>query len=303
MVGTRSAVFAPLEQIGLIVMDEEQEGAYASQSAPRYHARDVARVRCHYHKAMMLLSSATPSVESFYQAQKGKRHLVTLKTRYLGNQLPKVQIVDMNNSYGFDISQELTAELADNLAAGQQSIILLNRRGYHTAVRCFSCGEVVKCPNCSVALTYHHANQRLMCHYCGYSMQLSQNCPSCGSELMSFSGSGTQRVEDELHRIFPNAQILRMDLDTTMSRMAHETKFREFAQGKYQIMVGTQMVAKGLNFPNVTLVGVLNADQSIYSQDFRGCEKTFSLLTQVVRKRDVAGQGVDSNAFSGPFGD
>lgn len=282
VVGTRSAVFAPLEQIGLIVMDEEQEGAYASQSAPRYHARDVARVRCRYHKAMLLLSSATPSVESFYQAQKGKLHLVMLKTRYLGNQLPKVQIVDMNNSYGFDISQELTAELADNLAAGQQSIILLNRRGYHTAVRCFSCGEVVKCPNCSVALTYHHANQRLMCHYCGYSMQLSQNCPNCGSELMSFSGSGTQRVEDELHRIFPNAQILRMDLDTTMSRMAHETKFREFAQGKYQIMVGTQMVAKGLNFPNVTLVGVLNADQSIYSQDFRGCEKTFSLLTQVV---------------------
>ena len=282
VVGTRSAVFAPLEKLGLIVIDEEQEGAYASQSAPRYHAREVARVRCRYHGAMLLLASATPSIETYYQAQKGKIHLVTLSHRYLGNQLPRVQIVDMDRSFGFDISQELTAELADNLQAGQQSIVLLNRRGYHTAVRCHNCGEVVKCPNCSVALTYHHANRRLMCHYCGYSRELDENCPTCGSQLMSYTGSGTQRIEDELGRIFPTAKILRMDLDTTMSRMAHETKFRDFAQGKYQIMVGTQMVAKGLNFPQVTLVGVLGADQAIYSQDFRGCERAFSLLTQVV---------------------
>lgn len=282
VVGTRSAVFAPLKKLGLIVIDEEQEGAYASQSAPRYHAREIAKVRCRYHKAMLLLASATPSIETFYQAQKGKIHLVTLSKRYLGNQLPKVQIVDMNQSYGFDISQELTAELADNLQSNQQSIILLNRRGYHTAVKCNSCGEVIKCPNCSVALTYHHANRRMMCHYCGYSRDLEERCPNCGSELMGFNGSGTQRIEDELGRIFPQAQILRMDVDTTMSKLAHEVKFQEFAEGKYQIMVGTQMVAKGLNFPNVTLVGVLNADQSIYSQNFRGCERAFSLLTQVV---------------------
>ena len=282
VVGTRSAVFAPLEKIGLIVIDEEQEGAYASQQSPRYHARDIARARCHRHQALLLLASATPSVETFYQAQRGRIRLYTLTHRYLGNQLPKVQIVDSTQSYGFDISQELTAELLDNLKAGQQSILLLNRRGYHTAVRCNSCQEVVKCPNCSVALTYHSANHRLMCHYCGYSRDLDQDCPNCGSKLISYTGSGTQRIEDELHRLFPQAKILRMDLDTTMSRMSHETKFGEFAQGKYQIMVGTQMVAKGLNFPDVTLVGVLGADQSIFSQDFRGCERAFSLLTQVV---------------------
>lgn len=282
VVGTRSAIFAPLKNIGLIVMDEEQEGAYASQSSPRYHARDVAKARCHWHQAMLLLASATPDIETYYQAQKGKIELVTLEKRYCGNQLPRVQIVDMNKSYGFDISPELTAELADNLEAGEQSILLLNRRGYHTTVRCHNCGEVLKCPNCSVALTYHQANKRLMCHYCGYSQPTTQKCPKCGSEMMNYTGSGTQRIEEELHRIFPNAKILRMDQDTTMSHMAHENAFRDFAEGKYQIMVGTQIVAKGLNFPNVTLVGVLNSDQSIYSQDFRGCEKTFALLTQVV---------------------
>ena len=282
VVGTRSAVFAPVKKIGLIVIDEEQEGAYASQQAPRYHAREIARLRCRRHGALLLMASATPSVETFYQAKRGKIHLFTLSRRYLGSQLPKVQIVDMKQSFGFDISQELTAELADNLQAGQQSIVLLNRRGYHTAVRCNQCGEVLKCPNCSVALTYHSANHRLMCHYCGYSRPLDQSCPNCGSNLINCTGSGTQRIEDELHRIFPQASILRMDMDTTMSRMAHETKFNDFAQGKYQIMVGTQMVAKGLNFPEVTLVGVLNADQSIFSQDFRGCERAFSLLTQVV---------------------
>ncbi len=209
-----------------------------------------------------------------------------------------MQIVDSTQSYGFDISQELTAELLDNLKAGQQSILLLNRRGYHTAVRCNNCQEVVKCPNCSVALTYHSANHRLMCHYCGYSRDLDQDCPNCGSKLISYTGSGTQRIEDELHRLFPQAKILRMDLDTTMSRMSHETKFGEFAQGKYQIMVGTQMVAKGLNFPDVTLVGVLGADQSIFSQDFRGCERAFSLLTQVVGRCGrgrLPGRGADSD--------
>ena len=282
VVGTRSAVFAPLQQVSLIVMDEEQEGAYASQSAPRYHARDIARARCRWHQGMFLMASATPSIETYYQAQKGRIDLITLEKRYCGNQLPEVQIVDMNHSYGFDISSELTAELSENLKAGHQSIVLLNRRGYHTTIRCNNCGEVLKCPNCSVALTYHQANNRLMCHYCGYSRPLERECPSCHSNLISYTGSGTQKIQEELQRIFPQADILRMDMDTTMSHMAHEKLFGEFAAGKYHIMVGTQLVAKGLNFPNVTLVGVLNSDQSIYSQDFRGCEKAFSLLTQVV---------------------
>ncbi len=289
VVGTRSAVFAPLEKIGLIVIDEEQEGAYASQQSPRYHARDIARARCHRHQALLLLASATPSVETFYQAQRGRIRLYTLTHRYLGNQLPKVQIVDSTQSYGFDISQELTAELLDNLKAGQQSILLLNRRGYHTAVRCNSCQEVVKCPNCSVALTYHSANHRLMCHYCGYSRDLDQDCPNCGSKLISYTGSGTQRIEDELHRLFPQAKILRMDLDTTMSRMSHETKFGEFAQGKVSNHGGDPDGCQRDSTSGCDAGGCAGSGPVDFSQDFRGCERAFSLLTQVVGR--CAGRG------------
>ena len=288
VVGTRSAVFAPLEKIGLIVIDEEQEGAYASQQSPRYHARDIARARCHRHQALLLLASATPSVETFYQAQRGRIRLYTLTHRYLGNQLPKVQIVDSTQSYGFDISQELTAELLDNLKAGQQSILLLNRRGYHTAVRCNNCQEVVKCPNCSVALTYHSANHRLMCHYCGYSVPYSRHCPSCGSDTVTFRGAGTQKAEEQLQALLPEARVLRVDTDSVAAKYSLEKKLDQFAKGEYDVMVGTQMVAKGLDFENVTLVGVLSADQSLYSDDFRSNERTFDLLTQGVGR---AGRG------------
>lgn len=282
VVGTRSAVFAPLKNIGLIVLDEEQERCYQSEQSPKYHAREVAAWRCAYHKGLLLLSSATPSVESFYRAQQGKCKLVCLPGRYHGGQLPEVNLVDMSQDYGAIFSQQLLLELKKNLDLGQQSILLVNRRGYHSIVKCPDCGEVLTCPNCSVALTYHQANGRLLCHYCGHSEELPPDCPNCHSGLLRYQGFGTQRVEEELRDYFPQARVLRMDLDSTMARGAHEKKFAAFAAGDYDIMVGTQMVAKGLNFPNVTLVGVLNADQSLFAQDFRCYEKTFSLLTQVI---------------------
>ncbi len=282
VIGTRSAVFAPLQNIGLIVMDEEQERCYQSELSPKFHARDVAKWRCAYHKAMLLLSSATPSVESYYYAKEGKYHLVTLRERYHGGSLPDVNIVDMSDQYGAIFSQQLVLEIQSNLKKKQQTILLMNRRGYHTIVKCSSCGEVATCPNCSVALTYHTANGKLMCHYCGHSQSIGEECASCHSKMIRYGGVGTQKVEEELQLLFPEARVLRMDMDTTMSRDAHEKKFAAFARGDYDIMVGTQMVAKGLNFPNVTLVGVINADQSLFAQDFRCYENTFSLLTQVI---------------------
>lgn len=282
VIGTRSAVFAPLKDIGMIVMDEEQEQSYKSEQTPKFHARDVAKYRCKYHNALLLLASATPSVESFYHAQRGKYRLVTLKERYQGRHLPNVTIVDMSEQYGAVFSPQLAAEIQKNLDRGEQTILLINRRGYNTIVKCSVCGEVATCPNCSVALNYHSANGRLMCHYCGYSQTLIDRCKTCGSQLIRYAGAGTQKIEEQLQIAFPQAKVLRMDADTTLSRFAHEKKFAAFAAGEYQIMVGTQMVAKGHNFPNVTLVGVLNADQSLYAQDFRSYENTFSLLTQVV---------------------
>ena len=282
VIGTRSSVFAPLDNIGLIVIDEEQEKCYQSELSPKFHARDVAKWRCAYHKAMLLLSSATPSVESFYQAKSGKYHLVTLKERYHGGRLPDVNIVDMSDQYGAIFSQQLIMEIQANLKNKQQTILLMNRRGYHTIVKCSQCGEVATCPNCSVALTYHSINGKLMCHYCGHTQSLNDECAACGSKMIRYGGAGTQKVEEEPNQLFPQARVLRMDMDTTMSRDSHEKKFAAFARGDYDIMVGTQMVAKGLNFPNVTLVGVLNADQSLFAQDFRCYENTFSLLTQVI---------------------
>ncbi len=289
VIGTRSAVFAPLNNIGLIVMDEEQERCYQSELSPKFHARDVAKWRCAYHKAMLLLSSATPSVESFYFAQQKKYHLVTLRERYHGGKLPDVNIVDMSGQYGAIFSQQLIMELQSNLKNKQQSILLMNRRGYHTIVKCSQCGEVATCPNCSVALTYHAVNGHLMCHYCGHTQTLGEDCSACHSRMIRYGGVGTQKVEEELKLLFPEARVLRMDMDTTMSRDSHEKKFAAFAQGDYDIMVGTQMVAKGHNFPNVTLVGVINADQSLFAQDFRCYENTFSLLTQVIGR---CGRGV-----------
>lgn len=285
-IGTRSAVFAPFEQLGLIIMDEEQEYTYKSESAPRYHAREVAKRRCANHHCLLLLSSATPSVESFYQAKTGRYSLHVLKKRYGSAQLPDVLTADMyieaeqGNHTGF--SSLLLQGLTENLEAGKQSILLLNRRGHNTFVACRHCKEVALCPNCSISLTYHSANNRLMCHYCGYSQRFTDECPSCHKHGLRYSGTGTQRAEQTLLQLLPEARVLRLDADATMSRYSHEKLLRQFAQGEYDIMVGTQMVAKGLDFPNVTLVGVLNADQALYNDDFRSYERAFSLLTQVV---------------------
>ena len=284
VVGTRSAVFAPCTDLGLIVMDEEQEHTYKSESNPRYHARDIARFRCVHHKALMLLTSATPSVESYHAAQSGRYALVELTRRYGDVQLPQVEVVDLRVEGAGDsfLSPTLLERMQTCLSEDKQIILLLNRRGFHTHVSCHRCGQVLSCPSCSISLTYHRANNRLMCHYCGHSQHLPPRCPNCDSDKLSYSGLGTQRIEEELAELFPDVPVLRMDADTTMSRTAHEEKFKAFAAGEYRIMVGTQMVAKGLDFPKVGLVGVLTADQSLYSDDYRSYETTFSLLTQVI---------------------
>lgn len=286
VVGTRSAVFAPLDNIGLIIMDEEGERTYKSESSPRYHAKDAAAQRCLYHNALLLTASATPSIESYYSAEKGRTKLFVMPERYSSDPnvkaaMPRAEIIDMTGS-GRVLSEELVSGINDNLSRGEQSILLLNRRGYHTFITCSECREPVSCPNCSIPLTYHKVNNRLICHYCGYSQDYTDKCPKCGSPKLKLSGMGTQRLEDELAEFFPGARILRMDADTTYSRYAFDKRFTAFGNGEYDIMVGTQMIAKGLDFPNVTLVGVLNADKSLYSGDFRSYERTFSLITQVV---------------------
>ena len=284
VVGTRSAVFAPCDELGLIVMDEEQEHTYKSESTPRYHARDVARFRCAHHNALLLMTSATPSVESYDAARTGRYTLLELTHRYGDVQLPQVEVVDMRaESDGESVlGPTLLERMRTCLEKKQQIILLLNRRGFHTHVSCRSCGQVITCPSCSISLTYHRANNRLMCHYCGHSQPTPQRCPTCQSDKIRFGGLGTQLIEDELTQLFPDVSVLRMDTDTTMSRFSYEEKFRDFADGKYQIMIGTQMVAKGLDFPNVGLVGVLSADQSLYGDDYRSYETTFALLTQVI---------------------
>ena len=286
VVGTRSAVFAPLDNIGLIVIDEEQEHTYKSESSPKYHTKDVARFRAGRQKALLLLSSATPSLESYSAAKRGKYSLETLPERYGDAVLPDVSVIDMKaerqagNKY--NLSSELLERLEKNLEDNKQSILLINRRGYNTFVACDSCGSVVTCPSCSISLTYHSANNRLMCHYCGYSVPFTKVCPECGKEDVRYAGYGTQRIEKELEELLPEARILRMDTDSTSSRYSFEKNIIDFGEGKYDIMLGTQMVAKGLNFENVTLVGVINADQQLNNDDFKSQERTFDLLTQVV---------------------
>lgn len=292
-VGTRSAIFAPMENIGLIVIDEEQEYTYKSSAVPRFHARDLAKIRCSYNNCLLLLSSATPSVESYYYAQQGRYSLETLTSRYGKAKLPYVITVDMNleqqQGNMSNYSSVLLEAIDDNLEHGHQSIILLNRRGHNTFVSCRQCREVVSCPNCSISLTYHSANNRLMCHYCGYSIPAPSECPYCHSPKLRYSGSGTQRAEQEIQEIFPSARILRLDTDSTMQKFAYEKKLSAFQSGEYDIMLGTQMVAKGLDFPNVTLVGVLSADQMMHNYDYRSYERTFSLLTQVVGRSGRGG--------------
>ncbi|MDE5558816.1 MAG: primosomal protein N' [Ruminococcus sp.] len=286
VIGTRSAVFAPLDNIGLIIMDEEGESTYKSEISPRYDTHDVAKRRCAYHSATLLLASATPSLESYYLAEKNIYHLVKLEKRYQNIPLPEVSIVDMSeerlSGNVNQFSHKLVNEINVNLANGEQTILLLNRRGYHTFIKCVDCSQPVQCPNCSVPLTYHKKNDRLMCHYCGYSGEHITRCPKCNSHRLKSTGFGTQRLEDELNMYFPKARILRMDADTTFSRYSYEKSFSDFRDGKYDIMIGTQMIGKGLDFPNVTLVGVLSVDGALYAGDFRAYERTFSLITQVV---------------------
>lgn len=292
VVGTRSAVFAPFRELGLIIMDEEQEHTYQSEQSPRYHARDVAKFRCAQDKALLVLASATPSFESYTAALSGRYDFYELKNRYGTAKLPEVTVVDLckerRNGNTSQISKVLYTALAENLKEGRQSILLLNRRGYQTFAECTSCGTVATCPNCSISLTYHRANRRLMCHYCGYSIPFTRHCSSCGQEEVRYTGSGTQKVEEELQELFPTASLLRMDTDTTMQKYAYDEKWAAFQQGQYDIMIGTQMVAKGLDFEKVTLVGVLNADKELYNDDYKSLERTFDLITQVVGR---AGRG------------
>ncbi|BFK68505.1 replication restart helicase PriA [Flavonifractor plautii] len=291
VIGTRSAVFAPLRNLGLLILDEEQESTYKSENAPKYHARDVAKYRCAQNDALLVLGSATPSVESMYHARRGDYRLFTLRRRYNEQAMPEVLIADMKQELrvgnGTSLSGPLRAGLAAAMETGEQSILFLNRRGASRMVTCGECGEVPTCPRCSVHLTYHSANGRLMCHYCGHSEPLPDACPSCGGAL-NFLGYGTQKVEEELHAAFPGREILRMDTDTVSATQTHEKLLSRFEKERVPVLVGTQMVAKGLDFENVTLVGVISADLSLYVDDYRAGERTFSLLTQVVGR---AGRG------------
>ena len=286
VVGTRSAIFSPLENIGLVIIDEEQEHTYRSESAPRYSAHEVARQRAAENGALLLLASATPSTESYYAAQHGRTQLVRLTKRYGGNPLPKVQIVDMRAELASGNPREISLAMEDaircNLEADKQTILLLNRRGYQTVAQCEDCREVLKCQKCSVPMVYHKSAHKLLCHYCGSQLDPPPaRCPACGGKLQ-YRGFGTQKAEEELAKLFPEARILRMDQDTTAAKDAHEKLLAKFARHEYDIMVGTQMVAKGLDFEDVTLVGVLGIDSLLFAQGFRAYETVFSLVTQVV---------------------
>ncbi len=292
VLGTRSAIFAPLENIGVIVMDEEQEHTYKSEKTPKFHARDVARFRCARHGALMLLASATPSVESYYKAQNGVYHLEVLDERFGGATLPEVTLVDVtgdtelakNNLLG----TELRKALKETLAKGEQAILFLGRRGYNSVLRCRSCGHVFTCPNCSVSMTYHqysaNANHRgkLICHYCGHTEEKPRECPECKERHIGYFGFGTQMLQDELEELFGDGRALRMDTDTTVNKKSHDEILTEFRNGEADILYGTQMVVKGLDFPRVSLVGLVMADSVLYMNDYRCGERMFSLITQLV---------------------
>ena len=297
VIGTRSAVFAPLSNLGMIVIDEEHEHTYKSESDPKYHARDVAAYRAGKNNALMLLASATPSLESFYKAEQGKYTLVPLRERYGGFRLPDAVIVDMREEMRLGnltpISDRLLHSLEDVRDNDRQAILFLNRRGYNSQISCKSCGEVITCPRCSVSLTYHSSANggRLLCHLCGHTEPAPHKCPSCSSENLSFLGFGTQKVEGALAEYLPDMRVMRMDADTTGAKQSYDRMIDDFRQGNHDILLGTQMVAKGHDFPKVTLVGVVLADTSLYLSDFRASEKTFSLLTQVIGR---AGRASDN---------
>lgn len=296
VIGTRSAIFAPLDNIGMIVIDEEHEHTYKSEQDPKYHARDIAAFRCGVHGALMLLASATPSLESFYKAKCGSYTLVPLRERYGGARLPDAIVVDMREELRLGntsaISRRLLQSLEDVKEREEQAILFLNRRGYSPHISCKECGEVLNCPRCSVSLTYHTGGERgrLLCHLCGYSISTPRECPSCGADKLSFLGFGTQKLESELNKYLPDMPVMRMDADTTTGKLAYDRMLEDFRGGGADILLGTQMVAKGHDFPRVTLVGVALADTSLYVSDFRAAERTFSLLTQVIGR---AGRATD----------
>jgi primosomal protein N' (replication factor Y) len=292
-IGPRSAVFAPLKKLGLIVVDEEHENTYKQEEAPRYHARDVAVVRAKIEKCVVILGSATPSLESYHNATTGKYRLATLTQRIDEKQMPLMRIVDLRQERRKEkaaaiLSEKLRAAIADRLEKGEQTILFLNRRGFSTSLLCSNCGEARNCPNCSVALTFHRHVARLSCHLCGHTAAVPKKCPACGKDALIYAGFGTEKVESTVAHIFPKAAVRRMDADSMTRKEAYRETLRSFRTGKIDILVGTQMIAKGLHFPNVTLVGIINADLALHLPDFRAGERTFQLLTQVAGR---AGRG------------
>ena len=292
-IGPRSAVFAPLKNLGLIVVDEEHENTYKQEEAPRYHARDVAVVRAKIEKCVVILGSATPSLESYHNATTGKYRLATLTQRIDEKQMPLMRIVDLRQERRKEkaaaiLSEKLRAAIADRLEKSEQTILFLNRRGFSTSLLCSNCGEARNCPNCSVALTFHRHVTRLSCHLCGHTAAVPKKCPACGKDALIYAGFGTEKVESTVAHIFPKATVRRMDADSMTRKEAYRETLRSFRTGKIDILVGTQMIAKGLHFPNVTLVGIINADLALHLPDFRAGERTFQLLTQVAGR---AGRG------------
>lgn len=292
VVGARSAIFTPIDNIGIIVVDEEHENSYKSDMSPKYDAREVAEELCKLHKATLVLASATPSMKSAYRAVKGELNLLQIKNRYNNVQLPDVDIIDLryelsNGNKSF-LSLKLQQEIRKNIDNGEQTILFLNRRGFSTFVSCRNCGYAAVCPECDIALTYHKYNNSLVCHYCGYTVNNYSVCPKCNSSAIRYFGIGTQKVEEELKNLFPDASVIRMDNDTTREKLSHHKILKKFSEEKIDILVGTQMITKGLDFPNVSLVGVLAADMMLYVDDYQAAERTFQLITQVCGR---AGRG------------
>ncbi|MBC2252528.1 primosomal protein N' [Listeria welshimeri] len=285
VVGARSAVFAPLENLGIIIIDEEHEASYKQEDNPRYHARDVAIWRANKYQCPVVLGSATPSLESFARAKKGVYTLIELPSRVNDRAMPEVSVVDMREELRkenrTEFSTELLEKIKDRIAKKEQTVLMLNRRGYSSFVMCRDCGYVVECPNCDISLTYHQSSNQMKCHYCGHEERVPQKCPSCEGEHIRYFGTGTQKVEESLTKLIPEARVIRMDVDTTRTKGAHEKLLKSFRNHEADILLGTQMIAKGLDFPDITLVGVLNADTMLHLPDFRASERTFQLLTQV----------------------
>lgn len=285
VIGARSAIFAPLKNIGVIIIDEEHTDSYKQDSCnPKYHALDVAKWRSTYHKCPVVLGSATPTLETYARASKNVYELIELKERVNHKKMPNIEIIDMNKEIKKKIgnfSRNLIASMEEAFSKNEQVLLLLNRRGYSSFVSCKNCGYTEKCPNCDITLTYHKSSNTLRCHYCGYGTKLNKICPECNEEAITTLGTGTEKIEEELNKLFPDRKVIRMDFDTTSKKGSHEKIIKSFASGEYDILLGTQMVAKGLDFPNVTLVGVINADTSLNIPDFRSSETTFELLCQV----------------------